>query len=69
MSHRGNHLSVFYDKIPVFYALKYPKFTTITFCCQRDDRTLYSHCLTALPLLDHMRILKIFSLHSRDNNN
>ena len=31
MSHRGNHLSVLYDKIPVFYALKYPKFTTITF--------------------------------------
>ena len=31
MSHRGNHLSVLYDKIPVLYALKYPKFTTITF--------------------------------------
>ena len=31
MSHRGNHLSILYDKIPVFYALKYPKFTTITF--------------------------------------
>ena len=31
VSHKGNHLSVLYDKIPVFYALKYPKFTTITF--------------------------------------
>ena len=29
---QGNHLSVLYDKIPEFYALKYPKFTTITFC-------------------------------------
>ena len=28
---KRNHLSVVYDKIPVFYALKYPKFTTITF--------------------------------------
>ena len=31
MSHSGNHLSVLCDKIPVFYALKYPKFTAITF--------------------------------------
>ena len=31
MSHRGNHLSVLYDKIPVFHALKYPKFKTIAF--------------------------------------
>ena len=30
MSHRGNYLSALYDKIPVFYALKHPKFTTIT---------------------------------------
>ena len=31
MSHRGKHLSFVYDKIPVFYALKYLKFLTITF--------------------------------------
>ena len=31
MSHSRNHSSVLYDKIPVFYALKYTKFTTITF--------------------------------------
>ena len=31
MSHRGNYLSVLYDKIPIFYALKYTKFTAITF--------------------------------------
>ena len=31
MSHRGKHLSVVYDKIPVFYARKCVKFTTITF--------------------------------------
>ena len=31
MSHRGNHLSALHDKIPVFYPLKYSKFTTITF--------------------------------------
>ena len=31
MSHKRNHLSVLFDKIPVFYVLKYPKFTTITF--------------------------------------
>ena len=29
---------------------------------QRDDRTLYSHHLTTLLLLDRMRILTIFSL-------
>ena len=29
---------------------------------QRDDRRLYSHRLTALLLLDRMRILTIFSL-------
>ena len=27
MSHRGKHLSVLHDRIPVFYSLKYPKFT------------------------------------------
>ena len=32
ISQGGNHVSVSYDKIPVFCALKYPKFTTITFC-------------------------------------
>ena len=31
MSQRGNHLSALHDKIPVFYALEYPEFTTITF--------------------------------------
>ena len=29
---RDSRVSVLYDKIPVFYALKLPKFTTITFC-------------------------------------
>ena len=62
MSDSGNHLSVLYDKIPVFYALKYPEFATITFYPQRDDRTLHSHHLTALPLLDRLRMLTIFSL-------
>ena len=61
MSHCGNHLSVFYDKIPVFYALKYPKFK-IPSMRQRDDRTLNSDRLTAPSLLDHMRVLTIFSL-------
>ena len=28
---QGNYLSILYDKIPVFYAQKYPKFTTLTF--------------------------------------
>ena len=27
MSHMGKHLSVLHDRIPVFYSLKYPKFT------------------------------------------
>ena len=31
MAHSGKHVSVLYDKIPVFYAIKYPKLTTIIF--------------------------------------
>ena len=60
MSHRGNHLPFLYDKIPVFYALKYPKYTTITFYPSAWRPNLYSRCITALPLLDPMRILTIF---------
>ena len=43
----------------VFYALKYPKFTTITFwpSTWRLKPATHIACLTALPLLDRMRIL------------
>ena len=63
MSHRGNHLSVLYDKIPVFYALKYPKFTTITFypsAWRPNPLLTLPNC--TISLLDRMRILTIFSL-------
>ena len=63
VSHRGNHLSVLYDKIPVFYALKYPKFTTITFypsAWRPNPLLTLPNC--TISLLDRMRILTIFSL-------
>ena len=62
ISHKVNDWSVLYDKILVFHALKYPKFKAITFCQSAWHRSLYSHRLAALPLLDRMRILTIFSL-------
>ena len=66
MSHMENHLSVLYDKIPVFYAIKYRKFATIAFIRQRDDQTPYSYCLTALYLfLTACAFYRYF--HSRDN--
>ena len=63
ISLRGNHLSVLYDKIPAFYAIKYPKFTTITFY----PSAWWPKPLITLPngtisLLDRARILTIFSL-------
>ena len=63
VSQRGNHLSVLYDKIPVFYALKYPKFTIITFyrSAWRPNRLLTLLNCT-LSLLDRLRILTIFSI-------
>ena len=63
MSHRGNHLSVLYDKIPAFYALKYPKFTTMTFypsAWRPNPLLTLPNCIASL--LDRMRILTIFSL-------
>ena len=60
MSHRGNHLSVLYDKIPVFYALKYPKFTTITFYSSSwRPNPLLTLPNCTVSLLDGMRILTI----------
>ena len=63
MSYRGNHLSVLYDKIPVFYAIKYPKFTTITFypsVWRPNPLITLRNCI--ISLLDRMHILTIFLL-------
>ena len=61
ISHEGNHLSVLHDKILIFYALKYPKFITITFypsAWRPNPLLTLPNC--AISLLD--RILTIFSL-------
>ena len=50
MSHRGNHWSVLYYKISVFYALKYPKLTTLSFYpsgWQPNPRLTSPNCTTS----------------------